>query len=102
MKVSLRNAKVFTNLYVKPTGCHQYLHYLLAHLYNIIKSVVFSKTLCIGRLSSSEKDSENHKEKTNSCFRKRGFNFSNFKIKNNGNDNNLKRIPLVVTYHPLL
>ena len=34
IKVSLRNAKVFTNVYVTPTDCHQYLHYLSALPYH--------------------------------------------------------------------
>ena len=44
IKVSLRNGKVFTDVYVKPTDCHQYLHYLSAHLYQTKKSVIFSQT----------------------------------------------------------
>ena len=32
IKVSLRNSKVFTDVYVKPTDHYQYLHYLSAYL----------------------------------------------------------------------
>ena len=51
-KVSLKSGKVITDLYVKPTDCHQYLEYLLAHK----NSFVFSQTLCISRLCGSEKE----------------------------------------------
>ena len=34
IKLNLRNGKVFTDVYVKPTDRHQYLHYLSAHPYN--------------------------------------------------------------------
>ena len=37
IKVSLRNGKVFTDLYVKPTDQHQYIHYLSAHPYHTKK-----------------------------------------------------------------
>ena len=40
IKVSLRNGKVFTDVFVKPTDRHQYLHYLSAHPHHTKKSVV--------------------------------------------------------------
>ena len=45
IKVSLRNGKVFADMYVKPTDCHQYLHYLSAHPYHTKNSVTFTR-LC--------------------------------------------------------
>ena len=114
IKVSLRNGKVFTDLYVKPTDRHQYLHYLSAHPYHTKKSVIFSQTLRISRLCSSEKDFEDRKEEMKSQFRKREYpenlirseinkvKFSNFRPKNSYKNHNMKGIPLVVTYHPLL
>ena len=62
IKVSLRNGKVFTDLYIKPTGHLEYLNYLSAHPYHTKMSVVFSQTLRISRLCSSEKDFEDQKE----------------------------------------
>ena len=114
IKVSLRNGKVFTDLYVKPTDRHQYLHYLSAHPYHTKKSVIFSQTLRISRLCSSEKDFEDRKEEMKSQFRKREYpenlirsemnkvKFSNFRPKISYKNHNMKGIPLVVTYHPLL
>ena len=101
-------------MYVKPTNRHQYLHYLSAHPYHTKKSVVFSQTLRISRLCSSEKDFENHKEEMKSWFRKREYpedlinsnmnkvKFSNLGLKSNDKNQNMKGKPLVVTYYPFL
>ena len=114
MKVSLRNGKFFTDVCVKPADPHQHLHYLSSHPYYTNKSVVFSQTLRISRLCSSEKDFENHKEEIKSWFRKREsledlicsemskVKFSNLRLKSNDKNHNMKEIPCVVTYHPLL
>ena len=84
------------------------------HPYYTNKSVVFSQTLRISRLCSSEKDFENHKEEIKSWFRKREsledlvcseiskVKFSNLRLKSNDKNHNMKEIPCVVTYHPLL
>ena len=50
LKLTLRNGKVFTDVYVKPTDRHQYLHYFSAHPYHTKTSVVFSQALQISRL----------------------------------------------------
>ena len=115
IKLSLRNSKVFTHLYIKPTEHHQYLHYLSAHPYHTKKSDVFHQTLRISRLCSSEKDFEDHKEEMKSWFRKKEYpenlirsemnkvKFSNFdKKKNTDKNHNMKGIPLVVMDYPLL
>ena len=73
MKVSLRNGNIFTDVYVKSTDRHQYLHYLSGHPYHTKKSAAFSQTLRISRLCSSEKDFENHKEEMKLWFRKRDY-----------------------------
>ena len=111
IKVSLRNGKIFTDLYIKPTDRHQYLNYLSAHTCNTKRSVVFSQTLGFSRLCSSEKVFEDHKEEMKSWFRKREYpenlirsevKFSNFRPKNSDKNHNMKGILLVVRYHPLL
>ena len=114
IKVSLRNGKVFTILHIKPTDRHLYLHYLSAHPYHTKKSVVFCQTKQISKLCSSEKNFEDHKEEIKLWFRKREHpenlircemnkvKFSNLRPKSNDKNHNMKGIPLVVTYHPLL
>ena len=73
IKVSLRSDKVFTDVYIKPTDRHQYLHCLSAHPYHTKKSVAFSPTLRISKLCSSEKDFVNHKEEMKLWFRNREY-----------------------------
>ena len=101
-------------MYAKPADRYQYLHYLSLRLYHTKKSVVFSQTLWISRLCSSEKDFENHKEEMKSWFRKREYpedlisseirkdKFSKLRLKSNDKNHNMNGIPLVFTHHPLL
>ena len=68
----------------------------------------------ISRLCNSEKDFENHKEEMKSWFRKRKYpedlissemrkvKFLNLRLKSNNTNQNMKGIPLVVTYYLLL
>ena len=61
LKVSVKNSKIITDLNVKSTDRHQYLHYLSAHPNHIKRSVVFSKTLHITVLCSYEENFIKHK-----------------------------------------
>ena len=70
-KVELKDGKVATDLNVKPTDRHQYLHFSSAYPNHDKRSVVFSQTLRISRLCSSESDFERNKEKMRSWFVKR-------------------------------
>ena len=56
LKVSIKNIKIITDLYVKSTDSHQYLHYLSAHPNHTKRSVVFIQTLRISRLCSYEEN----------------------------------------------
>ena len=112
LKVSVKNSKIITDLYVKSTDRHQYLHYLSAHPNHTKRSVVFSQTLRISRLCSYEENFIKHKANMKSWFLKREYperlisaemdkvKFSN--IERRSNSKTQKGIPLVVTYHPLL
>ena len=100
-------------MYAKPPDHHQYLYYLSAHSYPTKKSVVFGQTLQISSLCRSE-DFENHEEEMKSWFLKREYpenlissemkkvKFSSLRLKSNDKNHNIKGIPYVVTYHPLL
>ena len=57
----VKNSNIITDLYVKSTDCHQYLHYLSAHPNHTKRSVVFSQTLRISRLCSYEENFIKHK-----------------------------------------
>ena len=50
--VSLENGKIKTDLYVKPTDTHQYLHSSSCHPYHCKKGIPYSKTLRLNRICS--------------------------------------------------
>ena len=47
LKVGIKDGKIITDLYVKDTDRHQYLHYTSAHPYHTKKSVVFAKIFAL-------------------------------------------------------
>ena len=65
--------KLETDLYSKPTDCHQFLEFNSAHPIHIKKSIVYSQGLRIKRLCSSSLAFENHLESIRSWFGKRGY-----------------------------
>ena len=67
-KVSVKNSKIITDLYVKSTDFHQYLHCLSAHPNDKKRCVVFSQTLRISRLCSYEENFIKHKTGMKSWF----------------------------------
>ena len=62
-----------TDLYMKPTDRHQYLHYLSSHPEHTKRSIIYSQTLCVNRLCSLEKDFNYHKLNMKDWFIKRGY-----------------------------
>ena len=52
LKGSIKNYKIITDLYVKSTNRHIYLHYLTAPPNHTKRTVVFNHTLCISRFCS--------------------------------------------------
>ena len=110
LKLVLKTVR--SDLYVKSTDCHQYLHYLSAHPNHTKRSVVFSQTLRISRLCCYEENFMKHKANMKLWFLKRGypkrlisaemdkFKFSD--IERRSNSKTQKGIPLVVTHHPLV
>ena len=45
LSVSLSETKLYTDLYIKPTDRHQYLHYSSSHPDHTKKSIIYSQTL---------------------------------------------------------
>ena len=45
--------QIETDLYVKSTDSHQYLHSSLCHLYHCKKSIPYSQALCLNRICSN-------------------------------------------------
>ena len=51
--VSLIDGQIETDLYVKPTDSHQYLHSSLCHPYHCKKSILYSQALRLNRICSN-------------------------------------------------
>ena len=60
VKVSLIDHHLETDLYCKPTDCHQFLDFDYTHPIHIKKSVLFSQGFRIKRLCSTNAAFENH------------------------------------------
>ena len=45
LNVTLNNGELTTSVYIKPTDCHQYLHYGSSHPDHIKRSIIYSQTL---------------------------------------------------------
>ena len=73
LKVSLLNNKLSTDLYIKPTDRHQYLHYSSSHPDHTKKSIVYSQTLRLNRVCSVEADFVRRQKEMKSWFLKRGY-----------------------------
>ena len=105
----LKDGKITTDLNLKPTDRHQYLHFSSAHPNHTKRSVVFRQTLSISRLCSNKSDFERNKEKTmfgkreypdkliDSEIRKVKFNIKKINRKNK----NQNGVPFVVKNHLL-
>ena len=59
LNVKFSSGKLQTSLYVKPTDCHQYLHFQSSHPKHTKKSIVYSQTLRVSRACSQEEDCKN-------------------------------------------
>ena len=111
LKVKLIDGKLETDLYMKPTDRHQYLHQLSSHPEHTKCSIVYCQTLRVNMLCSLVKDFNYHKlimkewfikwgypesviekEMKEVCFSKQG---QKYKMVEMG-------VPFVVIYHPLL
>ena len=85
LTINLVDQELETNLYCKPTDCHQFLDFNSAHPIHIKKSIVYSQGLRIKRLCSSNLAFENHMENLRGWFQNRGY-------PKNLVDNQLKRV----------
>ena len=73
--VSLRNGAIHTDLYIKPTDGHQYLHYKSSHLtpYTLKTSMPYSQALRVSRMCLSQKDFKTHVSHMKEWFLARGY-----------------------------
>ena len=111
VNINLSNGHLMTNMYVKPTDCHQYLDYSSSNPSHIKRSIVYSLSLVFRRLCSLESDFLKHCTKMKSWFLKRGYpgnmideEMKKVKSSEKGSKNSKKSkgVPFVVTYYPSL
>ena len=108
----IKNCNITTDLYVKDTDTHQFLHYTSAHPYHTKKSVVFSQAPRLSQLCTFEKDFESHMAGMKQWFAKSDYpqNFTNLEtnkvkfsyVEKKYNNNKGKGVPFMVTFQPLL
>ena len=60
LNVALNNGRLESNVHVKLTDRHQYLHYSSSHPEHTKRSIVFSQTLRVSSICSREKDFQDH------------------------------------------
>ena len=72
-KFKLKQDKIETDFYVKPTDRHQYLHYASSHPEHTKWSIVFSQSLRVSRICSQAEDFRKHTTEIRSWFYKRGY-----------------------------
>ena len=71
--IGLSDGNISTDLYVKPTDRHQFLHYTSSHPDHTKRSIVFSQVLRVSRIFSEKSDFLKHLEKGKSWFLVRGY-----------------------------
>ena len=52
LDVQLSGGELTTNLYIKPTDRHQYLHFTSSHPNHTKRSIIYSQALTVSRISS--------------------------------------------------
>ena len=109
----MSDGNVSIDLYVKPTGRQQFIHYTSSRTYHTKRSIVFSQELRVSRICSEKSDFLKHLEKMKSWFLVRGYpeyliesdmkkvKFAS-KNRNTKGGKSFKAIPFVMTYHPKL
>ena len=111
LNVNLSGNKLSSDLYIKPTDMHQYLHYTSSHPEHTKKSLVYSEDLRLSRICSEEEDFKKHICEMKSWFSQRGYpqkliETGTSKVKFSGqrvfHRTKLEKGVLLVTYHPLL
>ena len=73
LKVSLPGRQLTTDLHIKSTHKHQYLHYTSTHPDHTKRSIVFSQALRVSRIYSNKTDFQRHLGDMKSCFQARGY-----------------------------
>ena len=72
-KCKLKQGKIETDLHVKSTYRHQYLHYTTSYPKHTKRSIVFSQSWRVSRICSQAQDFKTHTTEMRSWFYKRGY-----------------------------
>ena len=109
--MKIKEGRVITDLYCKPTDSHQYLYYYLCHADHIKRSIIFSQALRLKRCSEKN-DLNVGVEDLKIWFRKRGYpdylikeqteKALRFTPSDENKNKKVSHVSLVVTYNPAL
>ncbi len=67
------NGRIRTNLFVKPTDTHQYLHFSSCHTYHTKSGIPYGQALRLRRIISNDEDFDEKCSELKSWLLKRGF-----------------------------
>ena len=73
LKIKLNEGKIRTDLYIKSTDRHQYLHFPSSHTNHTKSSVVYSQELLVKRICSGKEDFLNHMKEMKLWFLTQGY-----------------------------
>ena len=73
MGIKIKESRIITDPYCKPTDGHQYLHYDSCHADHVKRSIMFSQTLWLKRICSEKNRLNVHLEDLKTWSRKRGY-----------------------------
>ena len=114
--VYLDNGRIKTDLHVKPTDKHQYLRMDSCHPKHCKASIPYSQALRLRRICSEEQVFKNRTRELKQHFLSRGYKEQHLNkqiqralntsreacLQSKQNREKSARVPLVVTYHPIL
>ena len=109
--VKLSKGCLTTDLHIKGTDRHQYLHFNSSHPDHTKKLIIYSQALRLTKICTFENDFLRHRDEMGSWFQRRGYpedviNIEMKKVVFTGNfgksSNKNKGVQFVLTYHPLL
>ena len=73
LNVWIHDRLVRSDLYCKPTDCHQYLSYHSCHPYHVKKAIIYGQALRVRTICSSREDFESHTVDMKSWFLEREY-----------------------------
>ena len=102
MFIKIKEGRIITDLYRKPTDGHQYLHYDSCHADHIKRLIIFSQTLRLKRICSEKNGPNVHVEDLKIWFliKEQVERALRVTLSDKSNSTIVNGVPLVVTYNP--